>query len=64
MVESVEENESIFLPIILGVEHKDLYNSWEANTRVQIENYRTSKGKMTYAEKHTWITQIPESLLF
>jgi hypothetical protein len=43
MVESEDDSEQIFLPIILGVEHKDLYNSWEANTRLQIENYRTEK---------------------
>ncbi|CAD8127523.1 unnamed protein product [Paramecium sonneborni] len=59
-----EEQEQVFLQIILNVKNKSLYQAWEANNSFLIEGYRNGSEVIELAEKTIWITQIPDSLLF
>ncbi|CAK67183.1 unnamed protein product (macronuclear) [Paramecium tetraurelia] len=59
-----EEQEQIFLQIILNVKNRSLYQAWEANNSFLIEGYRNGSEVIEVAEKTIWITQIPDSLLF
>ncbi|CAD8126422.1 unnamed protein product [Paramecium sonneborni] len=59
-----EEQEQIFLQIILNVKNRSLYQAWEANNSFSIEGYRNGSEVIELAEKTIWITQIPDSLLF
>lgn len=54
----------MFSPIILDLQHKDLYTGWENNSTFIVEDFKDKQGKVTEAEKSGWITKPPEVLVF
>ena len=64
MNQVVQEEESLFGPIILDIAHKELYSSLEHYCNFTIEGFRAPNGEITKAEGSMWIQRPPEFLFF
>lgn len=63
-VTSKKEQDSVFGPINININEKDLMSGLDAFTNFIVDGYRSPNGDITAAKKRIWITKPPKILTF
>lgn len=59
--QQIQEVKETFAEVMMNViGTKDLYEAWENLYHDSVDDYKTSEGETTRAEKTDWIVRVPE----